>query len=78
MSVRVTKVTGTVLDATEFRDFYVLIITLNPITFKRNETVSYRHFLCVMRSAAATEVSSSHVKMIYVTISSTSQDKPLP
>ena len=34
MSVWVTTVTGTLLAATEFRDFYVHFITLTPITFK--------------------------------------------
>ena len=41
-------------------------------------TVTFRPFWCVTRSAAATEVSSSHVTMIYETISSTSPDKPYP
>ena len=40
LSVRGTTVTGTVLADTEFRDFYVHIITLNQLNFKENETVT--------------------------------------
>ena len=76
MSLRGTMVTGTVLAATEFCDFYVLVKTLNPPTLKVNATVACRKFLCVTCSDAATEVSSLHVKMIYGTISSTSPVNP--
>ena len=53
LSVRCTMVTVTILAAMEFRDFYVLFITLTHLTFKRNATVASSHFLCVTRSAEA-------------------------
>ena len=71
-------VNSTVLVATGFCCFYVLVITLNPLTFKIILTVACRPFLCITRLAAATEVSSFHVTMIYVNRSSTSTDKPSP
>ena len=76
MSVRGTKVTSTVLAATEFRNFNVKIITLTHLTFKVNATVDFRYFLCVTRSSAAMEVSSFHVPMRYVKRSSNLINKP--
>ena len=40
MIIRGIAVTGTVLTTTEFCDFYVLVITLTLLTFRRNTTVS--------------------------------------
>ena len=76
MSVQSTTLMGTVLAATKSRYFYVLFITLTPLTFKINTAVACRTFWCVTREAAATEVLSLHVKIRYVTISPTFRDKP--
>ena len=54
LSVRGTMVTGTVLAATEFLNFYVLVITLTPLTSKINLIFAYIPFQCVTRSDAST------------------------
>ena len=54
MSVRGTKVTGTLLYTTKFNDFYVIVITLTPLNSKINTAVSCKPFWCVMPSSAAT------------------------
>ena len=40
LSIWGTTVTGIVIAATEFRDFYVLVTTFSPLTSKTNVTVS--------------------------------------
>ena len=40
LSVGVTTVTGNVLAAMQFRNFYVLVITSTPLTSKGNVTVA--------------------------------------
>ena len=64
-------VTGTLLNTAEFRNFYVLVITVTPLIFKINVTFFADLFLYTTHSAAATKVSSSHVKMGYAMRSST-------
>ena len=75
MSMGGTMVTGTVLTITKIFDFYVLVIKLTPLNFKRNATAVFRPFRCVTRSDTATEVSSLHATMIYGTRSSTLTDR---
>ena len=49
MSVCGTTIMGTVIHATEFSDFYMLIIMLTPLTFTRNVTVACKRFMCVTK-----------------------------
>ena len=44
LSVRGNTVTGTVIAATEFRDFYVLVIMLTPLISKTSATVACKTF----------------------------------
>ena len=45
MSVWGTMVTSTVLAATYYRGFYVIVITLTPLTFKRNMFLAYLFYV---------------------------------
>ena len=45
-----TMVTITVIAATEFRDFYVLVITLTLLSYKINVMVTCRSFWCITQS----------------------------
>ena len=75
LSLRGTTVTYTELVATKNFDFYVVNITLTPLTFKINLKVACRLFWCVTCTAAVTEVSSSNATMRYATISHFSPEK---
>ena len=47
MSIRDAMVTDTVLTAKEFRDFYVLITALTPLTPPKNVAAACKTFWCI-------------------------------
>ena len=76
LSVQGTTVTVIVLPIIKFRNFYVIVMILSPLTPKINVMVAYRPFWCVTLSSSAMEVSSSYSTIRYVTRLSISSDKP--
>ena len=54
--VRGTTVTSTVTTAKEFCNFYVIVIALTHLTFKRNATVACRTFMFITPSSQETEL----------------------
>ena len=78
MTVPGTMVTGTLLAATEFLDFFCVYYDVTHHNLQENAVVALSPLIYDTYLAVAMAASSSHVTMKCVTISYTSQNKPHP